>query len=80
MSITGPIDWRERALCAKTDPDAFFPDMGRSATLPKWICARCPVREPCLKDAIANNELVGIRGGLSAKERRPLRRLHVAAA
>ena len=26
----GPLAWQERALCAQTDPEAFFPEKGGS--------------------------------------------------
>lgn len=32
----------------------------------------CPVREECLEDAISNDELFGIRGGMSHRERNAL--------
>ena len=35
--------WQERALCAQTDPEAFFPEKGGSTREAKQIClaARC---------------------------------------
>ena len=36
--------WQERALCAQTDPEAFFPEKGGSTREAKKICQRCPVR------------------------------------
>jgi len=40
----------------------------------KDTCAICPVRNACLQDAIDIGEQFGIRGGLTAKERRELTR------
>src|SRR3712207_8414995 len=32
--------WQERALCAETDPEAFFPEKGGSTREAKKICTR----------------------------------------
>jgi WhiB family redox-sensing transcriptional regulator len=67
-------DWQERALCAQTDPEAFFPEKGGSTREAKRICAGCEVRAECLEYALAQDERFGIWGGLSERERRRLRR------
>ncbi|HEY2763323.1 MAG TPA: WhiB family transcriptional regulator [Pseudonocardiaceae bacterium] len=67
-------DWQERALCAQTDPDLFFPETGGSAREAKQICRLCEVRTPCLDYALATGERFGIYGGLSERERRCLKR------
>ncbi|AVJ50256.1 WhiB family transcription factor [Mycobacterium phage Mendokysei] len=72
-------DWAERALCAQTDPDAFFPDKGGSTKEAKAICAGCDVRDECLEYALAHDERFGIWGGLSERERRSIKRGRVAA-
>lgn len=64
--------WRERALCAETDPEAFFPEKGGNATAAKAICIRCDVREQCLAEALERDERFGIWGGLSRRERREI--------
>jgi len=58
------LSWQERALCAQTDPEAFFPEKGGST------------REAaeCLEYALAHDERFGIWGGLSERERRRLKR------
>ena len=70
----GPLAWQERALCAQTDPEAFFPEKGGSPREAKRVCATCEVREECLEYALANDERFGIWGGLSERERRKLKR------
>lgn len=70
----GPLSWQMRALCAQTDPEAFFPEKGGSTREAKGICAECEVRAECLEYALANDERFGIWGGLSERERRRLRR------
>ena len=65
--------WRLDALCAETDPEAFFPEKGGSTREAKRVCAGCDVRAECLEFALSNDERFGIWGGLSERERRRLR-------
>ncbi|GGC66277.1 hypothetical protein GCM10011410_18560 [Hoyosella rhizosphaerae] len=67
-------EWQDRALCAQTDPEAFFPEKGGSTREAKRICLGCEVRDECLEYALANDERFGIWGGLSERERRRLKR------
>ena len=66
--------WQDRALCAQTDPEAFFPEKGGSTREAKKICLGCEVRSECLEYALAHDERFGIWGGLSERERRRLKR------
>ena len=68
------LSWQERALCAQTDPEAFFPEKGGSTREAKKVCARCEVRAECLEYALAHDERFGIWGGLSERERRKLKK------
>lgn len=72
--IPSDQDWQERALCAQTDPEAFFPEKGGSTREAKRICSGCEVRAECLEYALTHDERFGIWGGLSERERRRLRR------
>ncbi len=69
--------WREEAACAGADPDLFFPvgdtDLETIAAA-KAVCAGCPVKEDCLAYSIETNQTDGVWGGLTASERRRLRR------
>jgi WhiB family redox-sensing transcriptional regulator len=65
--------WRLDALCAETDPEAFFPEKGGSTREAKRVCTGCEVRAECLEFALENDERFGIWGGLSERERRRLR-------
>lgn len=67
-------EWQERALCAQTDPEAFFPEKGGSTREAKRICSGCDVRSECLEYALAHDERFGIWGGLSERERRRLKK------
>jgi WhiB family redox-sensing transcriptional regulator len=68
------LAWQEQALCAQTDPEAFFPEKGGSTRDAKKICTVCPVRAECLEYALAHDERFGIWGGLSERERRRLKK------
>lgn len=70
----GVLGWQDRALCAQTDPEAFFPEKGGSTREAKRVCASCDVRGECLDYALAHDERFGIWGGLSERERRKLKR------
>ena len=66
------MSWKDDALCAQVDPAEFFPDKGNSVFTAKRICTACTVREDCLDYALDNNELHGVWGGMSVRERRRL--------
>jgi WhiB family redox-sensing transcriptional regulator len=76
--VTGDLPeelaWQERALCAQTDPEAFFPEKGGSTREAKRVCMSCEVRAECLSYALANDERFGIWGGLSERERRRVKK------
>ncbi len=87
--LTGgqPADrgWRERAACRGVDPELFFPTAepgpvhDEQVAAAKWVCARCPVREPCLTEALARIPY-GVAGGLTEHERRELHAQRTRAA
>ena len=51
-------------------------ETGRMARvqLAKSICAGCPVKQPCLDDALMTGDKYGIRGGKTFRERRHMKR------
>lgn len=66
--------WHAEAACRGEDLSVFFPVRGDSSKPAKAICERCPVRTECLEEALADLELdFGVRGGMSARERKALR-------
>lgn len=73
---TSDVSWQHKALCAQTDPEAFFPEKGGSTKDAKRVCAHCEVRDQCLAWAIEHDERFGIWGGLSERERRKYKRDH----
>ena len=64
--------WVDNALCAQTDPEAFFPEKGGSTRASKAVCAQCFVQAECLDYAITRDERFGVWGGFSERERRKL--------
>jgi WhiB family transcriptional regulator, redox-sensing transcriptional regulator len=73
-------DWRAQAECVHyVGLVDFFPARGESARDAKAICAGCAVREECLEYAMTWDQLCGVWGGLSERERRVLRRQRKSA-
>lgn len=71
--------WREDALCAQTDPEAYYPEIGGSARAAKRTCLACPVTTECRDYAVTTGQRWGIWGGLTQKELRQLVNQRTAA-
>lgn len=64
--------WWVTALCRQYDPDMCFD----YPTLARKICAKCPVANDCLEEALSLPQFKdnhGIRAGLTPTERNRLR-------
>jgi len=75
--------WRLVAACRSADPDLFFPisDSGpalEQAVEAKAICATCRVRRECLAFALRTEQVHGIWGGTTERERTAVRRRTVS--
>lgn len=80
------MDWRHRAICRDEDSELFFPLGGDNSYVEesavhrelaeeaKTVCRRCPVVSDCLAWAFESGSGHGVFGGLTAYERRVLRR------
>jgi len=74
--------WQVDAVCRGVDAALFFApnyferrdEKDAREAKAKAICARCPVREPCLRYALAIREPHGVWGGLNEFERRQILR------
>jgi hypothetical protein len=68
-------EWRELALCRGLPPDLFYPDNDDNVTreMAKQVCHVCPVCSDCLEAALLESPQLGVRGGLSSRERIRLR-------
>ncbi|MFE7491719.1 WhiB family transcriptional regulator [Kitasatospora sp. NPDC057541] len=72
-------NWQLEGACRTVDSSIFFhPVNERGAAAKereqnaKSVCARCPVRVPCRRYALATREPYGVWGGLTEEERRAL--------
>ncbi len=67
------LPYRDHAACVGEPVELFFPTHGDyvTAAKAKLVCERCPVREECLADNL--DEVAGIYGGTTGKERRKVR-------
>jgi len=74
LSLHLPPEWVSDALCAQTDPEVFYPQVGGTVAPAKRVCAACPVLAECRDYALTTGELDGVWGGLSETDRRRLRR------
>ena len=43
------LSWRQKGACRGLDPAIFYPVSEEDAAEAKSVCAKCPVREPCLE-------------------------------
>jgi WhiB family redox-sensing transcriptional regulator len=73
------MTWRDRGACLGVDPELFFPIGNTGPALiqteeAKAVCRRCEVIEDCLSWAMDSRQEEGVWGGLSAEQRRALRR------
>lgn len=72
-------DWRTSAACRGMEPATFFPSKGNHPGIKAAleVCAGCPVKAPCLEEALAVSSFdggdIGIRGGTTGLDRRRLR-------
>jgi WhiB family redox-sensing transcriptional regulator len=78
------MTWRDRAACLGVNPELFFPIGNTGPALlqieeAKAVCRRCEVVDNCLRWAIEAGQDDGVWGGLSADERRALKRRNARA-
>lgn len=66
--------WLDQVACSEADAELFFSSDTTLQTQAKWICARCPVRQDCLRHALTYPEHQGIWGGFDPEERRLIAR------
>jgi WhiB family redox-sensing transcriptional regulator len=80
----GTWTWRRDAACRKLGSSLFFaPDDERPPAkrhreaAAKAVCARCPVRMPCVLYALTTHQPYGVWGGLAEDDRhQPLADAH----
>jgi len=74
FDLQDAIDEHGTPACAQADPEAWFPEKGEKVSQAKKICQACPIRNQCLEYALETNEVFGIWGGLTYKQRLRLKR------
>jgi hypothetical protein len=71
-------DWRDDALCREVGTDFFYPGLGENdlVNAARSVCNACEVQAECLDDAWrvesqgSENDIWGMRAGVSARQRR----------
>lgn len=72
--------WMNDAACRHLDTNIFFPDTEiaeqaeQAAQAAQRVCATCRVRDACAEYALDRDELRGVWGGLTERDRRRIRR------
>jgi hypothetical protein len=89
LNVTKP-GWLQAAACRGLPTAWWYPDRSEARLhtyeVAKTLCAGCCVRHQCLDEAIAEeaardlNYVYGLRGGLTARQRKVLIRERVASA
>lgn len=90
-AVTAILAFSEHAACRGVDTRTFYP--GREGEVGGWnkddaemvakakaMCERCAVKVPCLNYAMAYEEMFGVWGGLTSRERNRLRKTWVPLA
>ena len=75
VEVRPSSSWLELAACRGLDTSWWFPQRHDMFTLrvAVAVCRGCPVRAPCLAEALAEEDqayVFGVRGGLTASQRR----------
>lgn len=73
----GPLGAAAGMICSDLLDDTFWPDPADTVGIAaaKAICEQCPMREPCLDEAMSELDWSdSVRGGLTGAERRTLAR------
>jgi len=58
------------AACIGIETNVFFPEQGESDITAKTICNSCPIKKPCLENALDSQEHHGIWGGMNISDRK----------
>ena len=65
--------WMASAACSRAGTADWFPRKGRAPTTARAVCQSCPVRAECLAYAMADEDLAGVWGGTTERERKAMR-------
>ena len=70
--MTQPDHWSDRAACIGSPREWWFPlpyATDSAYHRAKIICDQCPVRQPCLEEAIGHDDRHGMFGGMTPRQR-----------
>ena len=70
LRLFKPAPWMTDASCRGMGPDLFHPERGQRVLEARAVCAECPVVVQCGQHALDEQELIGIWGGMTGRERR----------
>ena len=65
--------WMASAACSRAGTADWFPGKGRAPTTARAVCQSCPVQTECLDYALDDENLAGVWGGTTARERKAMR-------
>ena len=68
------INWMDDRRCKDKPTEFFYPAQGEPFMHIKAFCDECPVRIPCLEEALRTCDKYGFWGGKSEHERENIRR------
>jgi WhiB family transcriptional regulator, redox-sensing transcriptional regulator len=71
--LFGRPDWQRYGACRGEDIESFIPNRGGTFSTARDLCRECSVRLECLDFAMADDEIVGMWGGTTERERREMR-------
>lgn len=79
--LTTNLRWQKEALCAEVGQEIFYPERGSNIREARTVCGQCPVRRPCLLDALEHMDDFGagrhgIWGSTSHDQREYFLKLH----
>jgi WhiB family redox-sensing transcriptional regulator len=77
--LFGRPAWQRSGACRGENVEAFIPNRGGSFSAARELCGACPVRQECFDFAMADDEVVGMWGGTTERERRAIRARRGAA-
>ncbi len=67
------ITWMESAECRSEEPEKFYFDSeGFLRKLAEQYCKKCPVINECLEYALNTEEMYGLWGGTTPRQRREM--------
>jgi WhiB family redox-sensing transcriptional regulator len=66
------LEGRDRAACRNEDVNVFYDDVRLQTSTVELFCDACPVVTDCLASALLGNERLGVWGGTTEVERKPM--------